>query len=257
MKNFIKLFWIILIPAAVMASPARFKNTRDVVDCDFILSEPRSGINWLRWCLISLTKKPIYGHTFIDKPERKALFGQLDETKDPFVRTHSVEALRKTDPTRNRLILIYRNYKENTIRRCRDRAAQYKKMLDEGKLFDRQAEKLRLYDEWPEENRYLVYYEDLMENPRETLEGALDFLNESDERLGDFLENLDQHKADCLAAYEYVTKKCGLGGPISKGKSVDYHSKKIPKELLLQADALFEAKYPYLWKKYLTRYTTK
>ncbi len=252
-----KFFWVLLIPAAIMADPVKFKSVKDAVNCDLVLSEPRSGANWLTWCWQNLTRQSICNPQFeYDVPVNNPLGLWMDETKRPLVRLHEINWLKKADPTQNRLILLFRNYKENTIRRYEDNASKYKKKLNKGTLFDKQAAKLRLYDSWPKESRYLVYYEDLMENPRETLAGLLHFLDESDERLEDFLADLDMQKAKSLAAYEKNTKEAGIGGPISKGKSTSYHSEKVPKKLLLQADDLFKARYPYIWRKYLTRYSS-
>ena len=148
--------------------------------------------------------------------------------------------------------MIFRDYKENTIRRWYGES--YKKILTKGTLFDEQAARLAFFDRWPEENRHLVYYEDLLLNPKETLTKALEFLGESDERMEEFLANFDSFKKLCLATYDQETKRLPLGPSISKGKDIHYHSKKVSKVLLFKADELFQKKYPDLWEKYLARY---
>ncbi len=256
MKSLKIFFWILLIPTVVVARPAGCKKTREAVDCVFILSEPKSGLNWLTYCLQTLTLRSICRPTFekggVDNPLLK-----LDHTKSPLLCTHFISRLREVDSTKNRLILVFRNYKENTIRRCADQPSEYQKMLDKGTLFDEQAAKLRFYENWPEENRYLVYHEDLMENPEEILRGILHFLDEDDEKLEGILANIDRHKAKSLSAYENNMKKFGQSGPISRGKDILYHSKLMPQELLLQADELFKSRHPELWEKYLSRYASQ
>ncbi|MDX8430961.1 MAG: sulfotransferase [Candidatus Algichlamydia australiensis] len=253
MKKFALFF---CMPLLIMAYPAKYADIADAEECIFVLSEQKSGVNWLTSSLQFLTRRPICPPNFNYKDGmNNRLKVLLDERKPPFVRVHSARAIAKTAPEKNSLILIYRDYKENTIRMRG--AENYKKALSEGTLFNNQAKNLAFFDRWPEERRHLVYYEDLILSPKETLEKVLDFLGEDHGRVKKFMKNLSQYQQMCLASYDKATKGKKFGQSQSKGADLHFHSKKVSKELLLEADEIFKDKYPYLWDKYLSHYETE
>ncbi|MDX8430962.1 MAG: hypothetical protein SNF33_04065 [Candidatus Algichlamydia australiensis] len=248
-----KRIYFLLLPSILLSSPIRFGSAEEIEGCDLVLSEPRSGVNWLMSCLQFLTRKPLCPiHFRYSHPMNNRLGVDLDEKKPPFIRSHEIKVFLPVCKEKNRLILVFRNYKETTIRECGDSASRFSRAVQQKKLFHELAAKLNFFDRWPEENRHLVYYEDLLLKPKDVLQNLLVFLEEEDSLLEEFIENIQEYKRQCLSSYDKQVP--GGSKSISKGKSLDFHSKKVPKKLLYQADGLFQSQYPYLWKKYLSRY---
>ena len=180
---------------------------------------------------------------------------KLDMNKAPFVRSHALNGYHlRINKEKNRIILILRNYKETSIRRCGDKPDCYSKYLKDQNCFNAIAKRIKFFESWPEESRYVIYYEDLMLSPRESMQEILDFLEEDNFRLDDYIKNLDQLKEYSLRSYD--KQRPGNSGSYSKGRDLLFHSKKMPRELLIRADELFRKKHPYIWNKYLSRYHT-
>jgi hypothetical protein len=229
----------------------------------FLLSYPQSGNTWFRYCLEFLTSRPTLHRTkteyrsyqlhYIHPLAWQAGF-EIDEHKPLIEKIHQAQGSllchngEKTYHNRDTdtLIFILRNPKECI---ARTQYASFSELLDTlwGNAYQHRLyfENLALFDEWPTERRYLVYYEDLITKPRETLAGILAFLDESDERLDQFMDQYQHHKEKCLSLYS---------GATSRGSDPLFHSKKLSAQYRKQVDLWIADAYPELWEKYLQRY---
>ena len=79
--------------------------------------------------------------------------------------------------------------------------------------------------EWPEDNRVLIYYEDLIRNPKETLEKILLFLREDLDCLDLFIKNYDKHSKNTIQFYINT-----IGPSVTKDNTINYHANKLKKK---------------------------
>lgn len=234
----------------------------------FFITPFRSGTNLALCSLQLLTSKPIrwFNYSRLKKTGGEGtnrLNLKIDNSKKPLYRNHFVTHLDEVDALKNKLIMVIRNPKEVILRYCEDNLIDFKKYLSNtamhfkyissDKSFNYYLRLLRFYEQW-EGEKYLVYYEDLLLHPQVVLKELLEFMQEGDERLEDYLENMDEYRARMLDSYSKQHKD--TGGGVSKGKDILYHSKKVPVEYLQKADRILQAKAPDLWEKYLFRYET-
>jgi hypothetical protein len=93
----------------------------------------------------------------------------------------------------NKLVLVVRDYKE-AIPRHQPRLG--------GSSMKDYLKPLNSYDEFSGD-KMVVYYEDLITNPKDTLKDLLTFLGEYDEtKLERFIVDYDRHKKDSLSIYD-------------------------------------------------------
>ena len=215
-----------------------------------LLSYPRSGNTWLRYCLEYLTHRPSFMRTMLDnirdQPLAWSLGFEIDMNKPPIEKVHIRKQLtsNNTHPD-NKLILIIRNPKESITRNEHNlitlEILQGKESVS---LYNRGStyfDAITIYDEWDVDKRLLVYYEDLLTHPRETLTDILTFLGEPLSELRIFIKKLKKHKKTCLALY----KEGESDGDLL------YHSKKTDPAHRKLIDAWIEQLYPMQWNKYL------
>lgn len=223
----------------------------------YFYSAMRSGTHWMFYILKHFTKRPLttFGHT--KKLQGLDLYGQGSVAGKPYIHhshfapSHLYPEFKPGPPNRDkdRILLIVRNPVECTVRQARDRDFTFQEIVDWVKTpnFGMYAN-LAIFDQWPQESRYLVYYEDLLIDPAGQIGRLLDFLGESRALLPGFLAKIEQHKAITLQNYENWDKS------YTKGKDLHYHSKTLTNEELAELRALFMEKNPYLWQAYLSRY---
>jgi hypothetical protein len=212
---------------------------------NLLISYPRSGNTWLRYCVEFLTKKPTDGvkgsSATIKKPmgeHNKEMNVGLD--KPPIM----IKSHEPPDWIPDKIILLMRNPLEclprhtaganipvlNTVH-----VRSYLRLIEYYHLFD--GEKL------------VVNYEDLLveEELKETLNRVLDFLNETNEHMNDFIENLEEHAAKCIEIYNEAGSKSQ-----TEGTSKLHHSKKLNLEECKKV--MGEADGKNLFDRYCLRY---
>ena len=234
-------------------------------DVIIFLSNQCTGTNWAIGCFQVLTKRKCYYlHEVAKGPITHDGFNflelELDSPKDPIYRTHySIPpSLRKEG---NKLLVITRNYREVFLRRLTATEGQkvdvrYEDTIRDGNLgpyIQRFLRVYQTYERWPENSRYMFAYEDLIENPRETLEGILDFLGEPKNRMNHLLDLLGIYKERMLKIYD--TRQAGWGGSMSRGDDILYHTNHADKSILNDIDDQFRACVSdELWNKHFAKY---
>lgn len=215
----------------------------------YILSFPRSGNTWLRYCLEYLTQRPslyYWNHNGINQPLGLLANFSIDIAKKPFWKVHVEDEMhflgginRSTDI----VILIIRNPKEAIYRQ--------QSMFDNFDIFAEDPlryyfKHLKTYDMWIPEQRCLVYYEDLISKPRETLFHVLTFLHERSDKLDDFMREYTQHKTNALNLYKMYESDSA-----TEGNALLFHSQKMTTEDRKLFDMKVKKAYPDLWARYL------
>ena len=170
----------------------------------------------------------------------------IDLDREPVYKMHHME--NHANPKKDYLIFLVRNYKECLIRELHNskkKALLY--LLNPQNQF---CKNIREFDKWPEERRLLIYYEDLITQPSDVYKKLTAFLDEGTEKVENFIEELDQHRQNCINFYiEYA------GPSVTKGKEKLHHSKKFTLEQRCHMDQLIRNNLKNLYDKYLTRYS--
>ncbi len=105
---------------------------------------------------------------------------------------------------------------------------------------------LQLYDQWPQDRRFMIYYEDLISDPEQTLKGLLAFLQEPPIYLDAFIACYDEHKKACLGMYAQQEDE-----PVTQGNKAIHYSMIINKSERVKLDNYFAQTVPTIWDKYL------
>lgn len=226
----------------------------------FLLSFPRSGNTWLRYCLEFLTQRPSLGYYGLYYPTQRPLGWSagflIDYCKAPIIKVHRPGEMilrhagntRSPNPEIDNLILVLRNPKESFARRHHQ---SWQSLLLNAGAYDPSSyfANIDFFETWPEHMRLLIYYEDLITDPRTILTRILTFLHQPLTRLDQFMDNYEEYKKTCLMLYR---------GSISKGNDIFFHSKKTSREYHRTLDDWIATAYPSIWDTYLReRYATK
>ncbi len=143
------------------------------------------------------------------------------------------------------LLTIIRNYKE-CVPRHMGTALTIPTLKDPENMY---LHILQIYDEWPEDRRLLIYYEDLILFPEKTLHQLAEFFQVDHASVSIFLKNLPLHRENAICIYEQ-----DAGESTTRGENIYFHSKFFTKEDLILMDKICEESNPELFKKYLSRY---
>jgi len=251
-KFFLLLSCWFLTANTVHADVPSFQDDSEPVRYGF-LTHPRSGTKWFKYCLI-------YGANrfFLSGNNLWHNYGEeIDYSKPLITWSHNPKSFLRFQPKRDKLILLIRNYRECIIRRFgAKKINRIIREINEGGYNGHNSpncyfEILSFFDQWPEENRLLIYYEDFMKKPKEILANALAFIGDDPAILEEFFENFDEHKAKSLA---WRNSRSAHLRPVSNGKDLTYHTRRISKKNAKLFDNAVKERYPDLWKRYLTRY---
>ncbi len=218
----------------------------------FLLSYPRSGNTLMRYCLEFLTQRASFyrwSSLNMDRPIADTTGFPIDTTKRPIEKVH-----RKREmvgfTNEDCLIFLLRDPIETLVREI---GSDNFLMLIKGvkppaPIFSHYSlyfDNLKIFSEWKEENKILVYYEDFLREPRKTLQRVLTFLGDSDEKLDELMERFDEHKKRALEVYNMSE---------SQGKDLHYHAKKLTLEEREEIQGFIQEKYKDLWHLFLERY---
>ena len=222
----------------------------------FLLSTPRSGTNLTIGSLQIIAKIPcffVYQEN-IEKSwqDENRLLIDLDFSKSPLLRTHSYATLQGISSTENRLIFLTRNPKELILRNLGEKLSEKKEEAQKliTKYLSYYLAMFRFFDHWELSHRLLVYYEELLLYPKQTLKRILEFLRENDKGLKNYMDHIETYQAKILDSYHHQHQ--------SKSKGIDilYYSKRSSQKVLLELDAIIKAMDLELWHKYLHRFKT-
>jgi|GEM_PF-1214601 hypothetical protein len=253
-----KLF-ILLVCYGASAGATVPQNAQQLIDSifayagqkTFLLSYPRSGNTWMRYCLEFTTGRPTF-HRFNKTNKRDLPIGWLadfavDCSMAPIEKVHTRKEIAKSggDNASDKLILIIRNPKEALSRHGG-------KDLTLSLLLGQQAQgnadpriyfdNIALFDEWAPQNRLLIYYEDFLSKPIQTLVKVITFIEEPLDRIDTFIKNYTFHKKKAIALYRESE---------SHGDDLLFHSKLIDAAYRKQIDSWIKELHTEIWCTYL------
>ncbi len=216
---------------------------------NLLLSYPRSGNTWVRYCVEYLTKQPTIGYTVALSAawDMKCLGSFVDlgvdlDADNILFKRHALHYLHEDV---DKLVLIIRNYKECIIKHKSTNPAKKRKPLNIHFLENANYMGLIEYYDQFVGDKVLIYYEELITNIEPILEQLLTLLEYDDSYLKSFMENLDQHKVQSLNLY---------GNSSTQGKKILHHSYELSEELTQQWDEYLLEHHKLLFNKYLQRY---
>lgn len=219
----------------------------------FLLSYPKSGSNWLMYCIQKLTN-----FTGISI-NGNLMDGQKPDTpiseEEAIIKDHAyVPKFREAYSQDDVIICLVRNYKECFM--------SHVGFIGDDKIEGLEGSKnigpdyirvLQIFDEC-KGKKYLIYYEDLMTDFELELRKLLDFLSQLNKfkqrmTVKEFIEELDYHKK---ASMDFYNTEVNISR--SDGKSTIYHSKKLTEEKKNMIDNYLITNFPHLTKTLLTRF---
>lgn len=227
---------------------------------NLLLSYPRSGNTWYRYCIEFLTKKPTLGYQtnaaikWDKKPIGNFVILGVDlNAKNILIKRHAIEMLHEDV---DKLILLIRDYKECIVRHneligtpltidvlvnaCSCKSTdRHPHQIAKGYI-----RAIEYYDSFTK-NKMIVYYEDLITDLQSVMKKSLTFLNEKDAYLDSLIKNITFHENQCIDLYELSS---------TKGKNVKHHSKQMSSEERKEWDSFLLNNHEALFNKYLKRY---
>jgi len=213
-----------------------------------LISYPRSGCNWIRYVTEFLSKKRTPGHFRLIIGGKAAAFNR-------------VHAWRAADSFKSyeKAILLIRNYKECLIRHHPE---EFKKSESVKQFFASGCIQppiwyilnIKNFDLF-KGKKLLIYYEDLIKDPKMELSKIIDFLELKvpHKRQKSFFGNLDYHKNKSMKLYS-LNERSDTNGDLNK---VIYHSKKLTDEQKEDFDDFLQNNYHALYSRYLRRYRSR
>lgn len=115
---------------------------------------------------------------------------------------------------------------------------------------------LEIHDSWPEERRLMIYYEDLITEPYNSIYKLSDFIIRekvaSNYAGTNFIYKIHDHKKRCLSHYNGDCQESK-----SDGNHVDFHKNILSEKEKMEWDEAIKRIHPILFEKYLTRYALK
>lgn len=185
---------------------------------------------------------------------------QIFHLPDGVIRTDRLPSHIKTENIK--LLCLIRNYKECiSSRLVQDKLQKTSELTIDSFLTDdyipSYVKILQAYDEFPNQKK-LIYYEDLINNPHETLNSAVinfarsgndAYESEMRNNLESLVNNSQKHKHLSLQNY-----RKGAGLAQTAGKSTRHYSNLLNPETKSLLDKYMTENYPKLTEKYLQRY---
>jgi hypothetical protein len=201
---------------------------------NYLLSYPRSGNTWVRYCIEFLAETP------------EAISDRNDAV---LFKAHSINEKQFNNSfKKDRLILLIRNPIEVLTRGNMNR---YKNPLTV--RVDRFTHGLKVYDAW-KSDKLLIYYEDVITKPKKSLKTILTFLEIDDKLLNGFMRDFKEHKRKGIEYYNQNVETSYTQGDAAK---LTFHSSKADNKHIEFIGKKLKTKHKRLFNKYLLRYGLK
>lgn len=225
-------------------------------DKAIFLSMQRSGTNLTSCSLLAVTRQPIglFPNRIHEIGTNRLELPLVSDTP-LFYRTHEPVTLENAPSDFKQLILLARNYKELLFRSVNINKFNGINRHAVQSFLDNYLSFFRAFDKWPEEERLVLFYEDLVDDLNGSLLSLLDFLNIAPLFWDDYLENQEHYLQKIYTTY--VNQHGRLHGNSSKhGLRKEFYSANKDYKLRKAIDQIMKQKDPYIWETYLKRFET-
>ena len=210
-----------------------------------LASYSRSGTNWVRYFIEFTSGHPTPGQT------------RLIQGNDYYIdRAHCAYPIMDSY---QQVVLVLRDYRECLLR-------HYKREWFKKRVVTRflTNEDLKQPPSWYIKNliafdkfrgeKLLIYYEDLLTEPRNTFTILSSFLGLNQLSTQIFLKDIDQHFKRSVKAYT----RTGHSSETSSSKDFKFHSRTaLTAEQIVEFDQFYFSRYPRIANKYLRRYDAR
>lgn len=275
-----KIIFLCLLP--FFCSGMQFPDFEGILDFSkpdkisnrlFILTNPKSGSHLLLYSIMKITQRPLRGrvafwHFENDPPffpPENMMEYPLDFTKPTTYWGHEYHLLKPLNQNNNKLIFIIRNFKENIASNLilknrssilsRVKGPQsfnlgdllFKEITQESMVFKEYMIRLQLFDEWENENKCLISFEDLALHPEVFVPQVMAFI-EDHSNYTDFIDHYEDFQKELMLKYR---KK---GNKTDSATDLKYFSNRISSEILHKVDAYVKEHYPKMWEIYLHQF---
>jgi hypothetical protein len=207
---------------------------------NLLMSYPRSGNTFLRYCIEQCTNKrtvafvrPQFasdgGFDKLIKMGMNKMDAQpislIDNNSDEIIleKTHQIfDGDEKVFNKENggRVILLLRDFRESIGRQTSSNPSDYVGELPKYKHL------IEVYDNY-EGDKIVIYYEDLITKTLETTKRLLDFIGEFDQqKFDEFSEGLNEHKTKSVQKYEKFHKS------FTHGNVLEFHASNFSSEMI-------------------------
>ncbi|MEQ9231304.1 MAG: sulfotransferase domain-containing protein [Cyclobacteriaceae bacterium] len=210
-----------------------------------LVTFPRSGTNWIRYIIESMTGQPTPGKV------------RLHSGKDYAVdRAHSAM---RNGLRYKKMILVLRDYRECLIRHHLElfkEIGDVKLFMENDVVTSRPAwylQNVHVFHQFQGE-KLLMYYEDLLENPEVQIKKLGHFLGAKEANIQSFVGDLKNQQSRSIDSYHSSHHSVTAGDTSKKNFHADSH---LTKQEQLAFDNYFRNKSPELWDAYLARYSTQ
>jgi len=214
-------------------------------DLPLLASYSRSGTNWIRYFIETITNRPTPG-------QFRCVAGTdyvIDRAHCAFPVLHKYRSV----------LLIIRDYKECLLRHHKNHwlATKDVKAFMESTRVKQPCgwymENIKAFDNF-QQPKLLIYYEDLISSPETELVKIGNFLGFPEKKVADFLNTIEEHFKRSVTAYTSL----GHTSETTQNKDLEAHAKALlTKEQQQEFDDYFLTKYPALAQTYLKRYHYK
>lgn len=214
----------------------------------YLVSYPRSGNTWARYCLEFISGRPTVGYSHktknktIDEPIGSFLDLGVDLSRPELVtKRHEVPK----GISDKKVILLLRNPREVILRHFKSIPDKKKRELGEVRVIKNQIMWYQeIIDDFHQAEcaKTIIYYEDLISN-REispTLRQLCEFLEISDSKVSELVGNIEFHRQNGLKVYNHQFPSYTRGNPKVS------HAKKAPSSYLLPIDRFIKQNLTYL-----------
>lgn len=236
---------------------------------NFLISYPRSGNTWVRYCIEFLSDKPTT--SLLVRAANKSNFVKTDavgingliknlNVRDPavLIKRHHMystwrDGKRKTChcnkcqyqiSAQDKVLLLVRNFRESVFRHVIPQMRSGMKDIHLIDNLNRYMDLVYFYDKFCG-SKMIMYYEDLITDPVAELRKACDFLGILTMRFDELSSDLDNHRTKALCKYGF--SKTG-------GDKISYHANNAdPRLLKLMNDTVVNIHSDML-NKHLKRY---
>lgn len=205
-----------------------------------VIGYPRSGNHWLCYCIDQISNCGIH--------------------RESYAHGNTIKFWNLLNSKQDNLIFIFRNYKESIVRHLNENV-NMSNIIEQlsgktSKEINRDKTDyialLKMYDEYPDDKKFLFFFEDLLKNPKKELERFLKFTEEDLSTVDGFMEKIKYHKQQSLMYYKNNVQTTVTNGELSK---LIFHSLVLSKQDRIKIDNHLKENFPNLFEKYLNRYS--
>lgn len=215
-------------------------------DLPLLVSYSRSGTNWIRYVIETISGLPTPGQT------------RVHEGTDYIIdRAHCGFPGMDFHP---KVILLLRDYRECLVRHHQKQWEAEKDVVSflEKKSIDQPPSwyihNIEAFDKYRGEKEVIYYEEEILMNPKKSVNKVGEIINFDGQKKERFLEEIDKHVRRSVELY----KGGGHSTSTPKKKDSMYHAKRnLTENQINKFDDFFSKKFPRLYKDYLSKYDTR